>query len=115
MVKRMVCESYGVNWESLIESTTYVMRLYGYREAKEDEGDNGLGRHLDTSMITILHQNMAGLQVENKHGQWVTPHASPNLFCVVAGQAFMVGPIYLTVFGMFRLSLAHRATLNLIF
>ncbi|KAI9121807.1 hypothetical protein K1719_007197 [Acacia pycnantha] len=92
-VKRMVFESYGVDsqkCESFLESNNYTMRLYKYMTARKEEGEEGIGAHRDTTLFTILHQQMHGLELKNKHGQWVRVDASPSLFCVVAGDAFSV-------------------------
>ncbi|XP_028761429.1 probable 2-oxoglutarate-dependent dioxygenase AOP1 [Neltuma alba] len=93
MLKRMVCESYGINTqkcESFLETVKYVLRFYKYLPTRRDEGENGVLPHPDTTLFTILHQDCEGLEVQNKHDQWVRVDASPSLFCVVAGDAFSV-------------------------
>ena len=92
-VKRMVFESYGVDsekCESFLESNNYTMRLYKYMPARKEEGEEGIGSHRDSTLFTILHQQTHGLELLNKHGQWIRVDASPSLFCVVAGDAFSV-------------------------
>ncbi|XP_028761428.1 2-oxoglutarate-dependent dioxygenase AOP2-like [Neltuma alba] len=93
MLKRMVCESYGISTqkcESFLECINYVLRFYKYEPAQADEGENGVFPHPDTTLFTILHQETEGLEVQNKHDQWVRVNVSPSLFCVVAGDAFSV-------------------------
>ncbi|KAK4272480.1 hypothetical protein QN277_021034 [Acacia crassicarpa] len=93
MLKRMVCESYGINTqkcESFLESIRYVLRFYKYFPTQTDEGEPGVLPHPDTTLFTILHQDTEGLEVQNKHDQWVRLEVSPSLFCVVAGDAISV-------------------------
>ncbi|KAI9120812.1 hypothetical protein K1719_007845 [Acacia pycnantha] len=59
-------------------------------QPQTDEGEHGVLPHLDTTLFTILHQDTEGLEVQNKHDQWVRLDASPSLFCVVAGDALSV-------------------------
>ncbi|KAI9120589.1 hypothetical protein K1719_007622 [Acacia pycnantha] len=93
MLKRMVCESYGINTqkcESFLESVRYAQRFYKYLPTQTDEGEHGVLPHPDTTLFTILHQDSEGLEVQNKHDQWVRVDVSPSLFCVIAGDALSV-------------------------
>ncbi|KAG2403352.1 hypothetical protein LR48_Vigan02g039400 [Vigna angularis] len=91
-VKRVVFDSYGldkVKCESFLESTDYSFRSYKYKIPAMDESNVGVNSHTDSTFITILHQRVDGLEVKLKDGEWSAIHASP-LFCVLAGDAFMV-------------------------
>ncbi|XAR63237.1 hypothetical protein NMG60_11023109 [Bertholletia excelsa] len=91
-VKRMVFESYGVEklFASHAESTTYLLRLNKYRPAQKDENNEGAPVHTDKSMITILDQNqVGGLEVRAKDGEWISVQFSPSSFLVMAGDAFL--------------------------
>ncbi|XP_050234707.1 probable 2-oxoglutarate-dependent dioxygenase AOP1 [Mercurialis annua] len=91
MVKRMVFEGYGVqSYECLQEWTTYLFRMMKYRAAGKDEDDIGCDVHTDKSFITILHQNeVSGLEIKTKDGQWLCFEPSPSSFIVIAGDALL--------------------------
>nr|KJB70378.1 hypothetical protein B456_011G070500 [Gossypium raimondii] len=93
MVKKMVFESYGVGkyYDSHVKSTEYLLRLIKYRVPHEDERDlNGSPDHTDKSFITILHDNdVAGLQIKTKDGDWIGVEPSGSMFLVMAGDAFL--------------------------
>lgn len=94
MVTKMVFENYGVErlYESHMASTTYLLRCFYYREPQLDETDMGLHPHTDKTFISILHQDeINGLQIKSKEGQWIDVEPSPSSFLVMAGDAFMVG------------------------
>ncbi|ESW07712.1 hypothetical protein PHAVU_010G152400 [Phaseolus vulgaris] len=94
MTKRMVFDGYGVeqrHCDSLLESTNYMLRSFKYRLPQKDENDLGLHAHTDTSFFTILHQNnVNGLQVKFKNGDWIDIDPSPFMFLILAGDAFKV-------------------------
>ncbi|KAL4387196.1 hypothetical protein GQ457_09G006200 [Hibiscus cannabinus] len=90
---RMVFESYGVGkyYDSHIESTEYLLRMLNYRVAHEDERDiNACPDHTDKSFMTILHDNeVAGLQIQTKDGDWIGVEPSGSSFLVMAGDALL--------------------------
>ncbi|KAK7349160.1 hypothetical protein VNO77_06305 [Canavalia gladiata] len=94
MTKRMVFDGYGVDQrhcDSLLESTNYMLRSFKYRLPKKDENNLGLYAHTDTSFFSILHQNnINGLQVKLKNGEWIDTDPSPFMFLILAGDAFKV-------------------------
>ncbi|KAL9319157.1 hypothetical protein ACSQ67_015674 [Phaseolus vulgaris] len=92
---RMVFESYGVEmkkWESFMETTNYLLRSFKYRVAEKGENDVGIHSHTDMSVTSILHQlnNLDGLEVKLKNGEWLKLHVSPSFFLVLAGDALQV-------------------------
>ncbi|XP_030526366.1 probable 2-oxoglutarate-dependent dioxygenase AOP1 [Rhodamnia argentea] len=92
MVKRMVFESYGVKeyCDSHVMSTTYLLRVMKYRAPEMDETNRGCNVHTDKSFMTILHQNQVnGLEVRRKDGDWIAFEPSPSSFLVMAGDAFL--------------------------
>ncbi|KAE8680754.1 pleiotropic drug resistance protein 1-like isoform 1 [Hibiscus syriacus] len=93
MVKRMVFESYGVGkyYGSHIKATDYLLRLINYRVPHEDEREiDACPDHTDKSFMTILHDNeVAGLQVKTKDGDWIGVEPSGSSFLVIAGDAFL--------------------------
>ncbi|CAJ1913674.1 unnamed protein product [Sphenostylis stenocarpa] len=93
MVKRMVFGSYGLEnqkCESLIESTDYILRCYKYRTPKVGETNLGVRPHTDSGFLTILNQRLTGLEIQLENGEWIQVDASPSMFAVLAGDAFMV-------------------------
>lgn len=97
MVMAMVSESYGIEkyYESLLGSTSYLLRLIKYRGPKENERNLGIVPHTDKSFMSILHQRQVkGLEIKTKDGEWilvVDPSPSSSSFIVMAGDACMVG------------------------
>lgn len=104
MVTKMVFEVYGVErlYESHMASTTYLLRCFKYRTRQLNETDMGIHPHKDKTFTSILHQNeINGLQIKTKDGQWIDVEPSPSTFLVMAGDAFMVSQsLSFIVFGM---------------
>lgn len=99
MVVRMIFESYGVDkyHDSHAKSTTYLFRAMKYRAPKLDESNMGFVAHTDKDFVTILHQNQVnGLQVKARDGQWFDVELEPSSFIVMAGEAAMVNYIYIS-------------------
>ena len=93
IVMRMVSESYGIekSYESLLGSTSYLFRLIKYRAPETTQTNLGLVPHTDKSFMSILHQNQVkGLEVKTKAGEWIVVDPSPSWFIVMAGDACMV-------------------------
>ncbi|XP_059312976.1 2-oxoglutarate-dependent dioxygenase AOP2-like [Lycium ferocissimum] len=96
LVDRMVFESYGVpekHYESHIAATTYLLRPTKYTApppATADSTDNvGANIHTDKSFSTLLFQNQVnGLQVETKNGEWIAVDVPPSAFVFMAGDAY---------------------------
>ncbi|PSS07489.1 2-oxoglutarate-dependent dioxygenase AOP1.2 [Actinidia chinensis var. chinensis] len=107
-VVRMVFESYGVEkyYESHLNSISYLCRVMKYRNPKK-ESNMGFVTHTDKNFMTILHQNQVdGLEIKAKDGQWFGVELCPSSFVVMAGDAIMAwsnGRIH---------SPHHRATMN---
>ncbi|GLT54213.1 hypothetical protein SLA2020_274310 [Shorea laevis] len=92
MVTRMIHESYGVEkyYDSHIGSTTYLLRVLKNRVPMGNEPNLAFVTHTDKSFTTILHQNQVnGLEVETKDGNWISVEFSPSSFVVMAGDALM--------------------------
>ncbi|PSS17894.1 2-oxoglutarate-dependent dioxygenase AOP1.2 [Actinidia chinensis var. chinensis] len=92
MVMRMVSESYRIenDYETVLESTTYLLRLIKYRERQTNETNLGIVPHTDKSFMSILHQRQVkGLEIKTKDGDWILIEPSPSSFIVMAGDACM--------------------------
>ncbi|KAM7483696.1 hypothetical protein LguiB_008279 [Lonicera macranthoides] len=90
MVAKMVFESYGVEkyYESYLKSASYLSRVMKYREPEMNETNIGFVSHTDKSFLTILHQNQVnGLEIKAKDGEWFDVEFVPSSFVVMAGDA----------------------------
>lgn len=93
IVRKMVLESLGLEkyTDEHIGSTNYLVRVQKYDFPKGHEAEVGLTSHTDKNIVTILYQNeVNGLEVLTKDGQWITAEPSPNSFIVMIGEAFHV-------------------------
>lgn len=100
MVMRMVSESYGIekDYETLLGSTTYLLRLIKYRAPETNETNLGIIPHTDKSFMSILHQRQVkGLEIRTKEGEWILIDPSPSSFVVMAGDACMVSQLILSL------------------
>ncbi|KAK4269885.1 hypothetical protein QN277_022983 [Acacia crassicarpa] len=92
--KRLLFDAYGLakkSCDSLLESTNYLFRGFKYSAPQKTESNIGLIPHTDSTYFTILQQNnVAGLEVKLKNGEWITIDPSPSLFIILAGDAFKV-------------------------
>lgn len=92
LVLRMVFESYGVEkyHNSHLNSTSYLLRIAKYRVPQKNEHNLGAVGHTDKNFITILHENdVNGLEVQTKDGEWLSIDSSPQSFIVMAGEPFL--------------------------
>ncbi|KAL1551449.1 putative 2-oxoglutarate-dependent dioxygenase AOP1 [Salvia divinorum] len=92
VVMTMVSEVYGIRnaYESLHETTSYLLRFIKYIAPAGDEAGLGIVPHTDKSFTSILHQRQVkGLQAMTKAGDWVGVDPSPSTFVVMAGDACM--------------------------
>ncbi|XP_047954044.1 2-oxoglutarate-dependent dioxygenase AOP3-like [Salvia hispanica] len=103
LVDRMVFESYGAekHHDSHVGSTTYLLRTIKYSVPKLDADNSsnmGTNIHTDKSFLSILYQNQVnGLQIQLRNGEWLDVDVPPGLFVVMAGDAYEVwsnGRIY---------------------
>ncbi|MCD9645552.1 hypothetical protein HAX54_034550 [Datura stramonium] len=93
MVKRMVLESLGVkNYiDEFLDLSSFLLRLTNYKAAQGEDGNRpGIGDHTDGNFLTIISQNQVnGLQILKKNGEWIDVNISPNSFVVLSGDSFM--------------------------
>ncbi|KAG6430018.1 hypothetical protein SASPL_108077 [Salvia splendens] len=91
IVRKMVVESLGLDkyMDEHMDSTDYLIRLQKYDKPRSDETELGLSSHTDKNIVTILYQNeINGLEVLTKDGQWFTSQPSLNSFVVMIGESF---------------------------
>lgn len=97
-IRRMVLESLGVekHYVAHAEATRFLLRFseYGAPQGGEEEEEKkkkqlGLVPHRDKNTLAIVCQNQVdGLEMETKDGEWITATPSPASFIVIAGDAF---------------------------
>ncbi|KAI6691626.1 hypothetical protein NL676_028454 [Syzygium grande] len=90
VVFRMVCESYGVEkcYDPYIESCTYLLRFLKYKKPADLDASVNPIAHTDKSFLSYLHQNnIRGLEIRTKDGEWFTFEPSASTFMVMAGDA----------------------------
>lgn len=95
-VRRMVVESLGLEKyvDEHIDSANYLVRVHKYSVPQPHESEPILSTHTDDNFITILNQNeVNGLEVLKKDGQWITVEPSPGSFVVIFGDSFYVSLI----------------------
>ncbi|KAE8680886.1 gibberellin 20 oxidase 1 [Hibiscus syriacus] len=92
-VKRMILEIFGVEQyeDELIDNTNYMLKLLKYKSPQTSEPTAGALAHTDKSMVTLLHQNeVDGLEIQNKDGEWINAKHSPNSFIVMVGESLQI-------------------------
>ncbi|KAH6801394.1 hypothetical protein C2S52_001858 [Perilla frutescens var. hirtella] len=92
IIMKMVTSSYGLDKynDSLTESSFYMIRLIKYNSPNSPELSTGLRAHKDKGFISVLCSNeVAGLQLQNRDGDWIDFEPSPSKFIVLAGEALM--------------------------
>lgn len=103
----MIFENYGVEkyYESHLASKSYLLRFLKYKAPQTaSEGDNAIPRHTDKTFLSILHQNnVNGLEVKTKEGEWIGFNLTPSSFVVMAGDVSMVSHKTQLSPGLFRL------------
>ncbi|GMI93988.1 hypothetical protein like AT1G52820 [Hibiscus trionum] len=90
-VRRMILEIFGVDKyaDELVDNTNYMLKLMKYNAPPNGEPTSGVFAHCDKNMVTLLYQNeVDGLQVQNKDGEWMDIKPSPNGFIVMVGESF---------------------------
>ena len=89
----MILESLGVEkyLEEHLGSTNYLLRVMKYNGPQTTETKTGLNAHTDKNILTILYQNQIdGLEVQSKDGQWISLKPSRGSFVVLVGESFRV-------------------------
>ncbi|KAM3374961.1 hypothetical protein P3S68_013675 [Capsicum galapagoense] len=88
----MVFESNGVEkyYETHVKSVNYLARVMKYREAQAEEAKLGFVAHTDESFMSTIHQNQVnGLEIKGKDGQWFGVELPPSSVVVMSGDAIM--------------------------
>ncbi|KAK9946102.1 hypothetical protein M0R45_011579 [Rubus argutus] len=91
MINLMILDSYGLGEKSnsTLHSKT-LLRIMKYMAPPSGENTIGLPAHTDKALGTILcDDQVSGLEVETKDGQWVKLSLSPRSFVFVVGDSLM--------------------------
>lgn len=100
----MVVEGLGLEkyLDEHLNSSDSCIRVIKYECPKTTEAEIGLAAHTDHGMIAILYQNQVdGLEVETKTGEWIDVKLKPDQFIVIIGESFLVSCF---LFGIFFLN-----------
>ncbi|KAJ0007110.1 hypothetical protein Pint_29973 [Pistacia integerrima] len=97
LVMRMLFESYGIDekhYESQRRSNTYLLRFLNYRKChKTEKNTAALSGHTDKTLVLILYSDeVKGLELRTKDGEWMHFQPSPSSNLVIAGDVGMVSP-----------------------
>ncbi|XP_015868730.2 probable 2-oxoglutarate-dependent dioxygenase AOP1 [Ziziphus jujuba] len=90
IVRRMILESLGLEkyLDEHMESTNYLLRVMKYKGPQSTDTKLGLNAHTDKNIVTILYQNQVeGLEVQTKNGDWITVKPSQDSFTVMIGDS----------------------------
>ncbi|MBA0779409.1 hypothetical protein Gotri_003663 [Gossypium trilobum] len=90
IVRRMILESFDLEkyMDEHMGSTNYLLRVMKYKGPKTTETKLGLHSHTDKNIVTILYQNeVDGLEVLSKEGEWINVKPSKHSFTVMIGEA----------------------------
>lgn len=93
LVVRMIFENYGVekHYESHVGSKTYLLKFLKYLAPPGSTSMPAFPQHTDKTFLSILHQNdVNGLEVKSKDGQWIYLQLPPKSYVVMAGDIAMV-------------------------
>lgn len=95
----MVLESLGMEkyLDEHMDSTNYLLRVMKYKGPQTTETKLGLNAHTDKNIVTILYQNQVdGLGVQTKDGQWINIKCSPDSFIIMIGDSFLVSFLWVS-------------------
>ncbi|KAL1221979.1 Deoxypodophyllotoxin synthase [Cardamine amara subsp. amara] len=92
LVVRMIFENYGVakHYDSHVGSKTYLLKFLKYLAPPKSTSMPAFPQHTDKTFLSILHQNdVNGLEVKSKDGQWIYLQLPPMSYVVMAGDIAM--------------------------
>ncbi|KAK5834232.1 hypothetical protein F383_33647 [Gossypium arboreum] len=92
-ILKMILESFGLEkyMDELIDAVSYELRIMKYEKPKTNDSTHVLAAHCDSNTMTLLYQNeVNGLQIQSKDGEWINMKPSPNSFIVLIGESLSV-------------------------
>lgn len=88
LLMSMIMDSYGLG----LGRTDALFHMIKYSAPATEEPVLGLASHTDIDYLTVLSQNeVAGLSIRNKEGDWVQVDPGQSYFVVFVGQSLRVG------------------------
>ncbi|KAI3498018.1 hypothetical protein L1887_33709 [Cichorium endivia] len=91
MVRKIIMESLGLekHTDDHMDNTKHLLRVAKYKGPDTKESIMGLTSHIDKTTLSILYQNeVAGLELETKGGEWIRVEQSIDSFTVFVGEVF---------------------------
>lgn len=92
LIGTMILDGFGLGEkiESIMECEP-LLRVMKYQAPPSGEYMNGLVPHTDKGSYTLLcDDQVPGLEIETKGGQWIRLSPSPNSFIFFVGDLLMV-------------------------
>lgn len=93
ILTRMIFDSFGAGkyLDGHVENRSSLFRVMKYNPPANNDTEIGLVAHTDKNMLTILCQDeVQGLQVLSKEGEWLDVNFSGANFAVLVGETFKV-------------------------
>lgn len=98
IVRRMILESLDLEkyLEEHMGSTNYLLGSWNIKGLKPVRLSLDWPHTQDKNIVTILYQNQVeGLEVETKDGEWINVEPSPDSFTVMIGDSLLVKLLFL--------------------
>ncbi|PPR86813.1 hypothetical protein GOBAR_AA33882 [Gossypium barbadense] len=92
-ILKMILESFGLEkyMDELTDTTNYQLRIMKYEKPKTKEQTMMAPAHCDQNMMTLLYQDeVNGLEIQNKYGEWMNMKLSSSSFIVMIGECLSV-------------------------
>ncbi|MCL7043139.1 hypothetical protein MKW94_010685 [Papaver nudicaule] len=91
IVRKMIFQNLGVEdyYDSHMKSSDCIFRVMKYNAPRSDDSAVGLQAHKDKNILTILYQDIHGLELLSPGGEWFQVLPKPGTFTVFAGEALM--------------------------
>ncbi|MCL7045737.1 hypothetical protein MKW94_013065 [Papaver nudicaule] len=95
IVRKMIFQNLGVEdyYDSHIRNSDSLFRVFKYNAPPPTPSDDsvavGLQAHKDLNILTILNQDIEGLEILSPGGKWFRVLPKPGTFTVFAGEALM--------------------------
>ncbi|KAE8678797.1 calcium uptake protein 1 [Hibiscus syriacus] len=89
----MIIDSYGLGekWETVMMNSKTLLRMMKYMSPSSGEYRRGLHAHTDKPVSTIICEDqIPGLEIEGKDGQWIKLSSSSTSFVFLVGDPLMV-------------------------
>ncbi|MCE3052076.1 hypothetical protein HAX54_051521 [Datura stramonium] len=88
----MICQSLGLPLGYLEKDLIQNQMMFSnyYAQCPQPNATLGVGGHCDPNLITVLQQDLYGLQFLNKQGQWIGVQPISNAFVIILGLTFSV-------------------------